>query len=253
MNKINCLFLFFLVLLFSGCASENAPDCFQKAGAIIQEEIILADFKAITVFEGVKLVVKQSNTQKVVLETGEFLRNEVKLEVTEGRLVIRNENGCNFIRDFGLTVVYVSSPNISEIRSSTGFPIISDGVLNYPSLTLLSEGFIIPEAETTDGEFNLLVNTTNLNIVSNGIAFFEIKGSTDNFNINFAAGDSRLLASDLMAENITLFHRGSNDMLLNPQQSLQGSIVGTGDVISFNQPTVVEVEALYKGKLLFRN
>jgi hypothetical protein len=252
MNKINCLFLF-LVLLFSGCGSENAPDCFQKAGAIIQEEIILADFTAITVFEGVKVVVKQSDTQKVVLETGEFLRNEVTLEVTEGRLVIRNENGCNFVRDFGLTVVYISSPNISEIRSSTGFPIISDGVLNYPSLTLLSEGFTLPEAETTDGEFNFLVNTTNLSIVSNGIAFFEIKGTTQNFNINFAAGDSRLLASDLMAENITLFHRGSNDMLLYPQQSLQGSIVGTGDVISFNQPPVVEVEALYKGKLLFRN
>lgn len=252
MNKVIALSIFF-ILIFSGCSSENAPDCFQKSGEIIQEEITLANFTAITVFEGVKLVVKQSDVQKVVLETGEFLRNEITVEVLENRLIIRNENGCNFVRDFGLTTIFVSSPNISEIRSSTGFPIISDGVLTYPSLTLLSESFTVPEAETTDGEFNLEVNSINLNIVSNGIAFFDIKGTTQNFDINFAAGDSRLQAENLIAENISVFHRGSNDMLLNPQQSLRGSIVGTGDVISFNQPAIVEVEALFRGKLLFRN
>lgn len=252
MNKVIVLILILGPILF-GCSNENAPDCFQNSGEIIQEEITLGDFTAITVFEGVKLVIKQSDTQKVVLETGEFLRNEVSLEVSENRLVIRDDNGCNFVRDFGLTTVYVSSPNISEIRSSTGFPITSDGILSYPSLTLLSESFTVPEAETTDGEFNLEVNTINLNIVSNGIAFFDIKGITQNFDVNFAAGDSRLHAENLVAENISIFHRGSNDMLLNPQQSLRGAIVGTGDVISLSQPALVEVEALYKGKLLFRN
>lgn len=252
MNKVIVLILILNPILF-GCSNENAPDCFQNSGEIIQEEITLGDFTAITVFEGVKLVIKQSDTQKVVLETGEFLRNEVSLEVSENRLVIRDDNGCNFVRDFGLTTVYVSSPNISEIRSSTGFPITSDGILSYPSLTLFSESFIVPEAETTDGEFNIEVNSTNLNIVSNGIAFFDVRGTTQNFNVTFAAGDSRLHAVNLIAENMVLFHRGSNDMLVNPQQSLTGSIIGTGDVISFNRPALVEVETLYKGKLLFRN
>jgi hypothetical protein len=251
-NKAGVLIVI-LTLTFFGCSSENASDCFQNSGEIIQEEITLADFSAITVFEGVKLVVRQSATQRVVIETGEFLRNDISAEVIDNTLIIRNENGCNFVRDFGLTTVYVSSPNIAEIRSSTGFPITSDGVLNYPSLSLLSESFTVPEAETTDGEFNLEVNTVNLSIVSNGIAFFDIKGTTQNFNINFAAGDSRLQARDLVAQNISLFHRGSNDMLLNPQESLSGSIVGTGDVISFNQPPSIQVEALYKGKLLFRD
>tara|TARA_R110000796_G_scaffold41772_4_gene103525 strand:- start:107825 stop:108586 length:762 start_codon:yes stop_codon:yes gene_type:complete len=241
----------FLFTIFLGCNNENAPNCFQNAGAIIQEEISLASFSKITVFEGIKLVVKQGAEQKVTLETGEFLRNDITLDVVDGRLLLRNENSCNLVRDFGLTIVYVTAPNITEIRSSTGFPIKSDGVLNYPSLSLLSESFGNPEAETTDGEFDIEINNSNLSIVSNGIAYFNIKGKTQDFNIIIAAGDSRIDAKNLIAENIVLNHRGSNDILINPQQSVKGKITGTGDVISFNTPSIVEVAELYKGKLIF--
>jgi len=250
-KKYSILALFLILLL--GCNSENASDCFQNAGEMIQEEIDVAAFSTITVFEGVKLVVKQGAEQKVTLATGEFLRNDISLEVAEGRLTIRNENRCNLVRDFGLTTVFVTSPNISEIRSSTGFPIKSDGVLRYPSLSLLSESFGVPEAETTDGEFEIEVSNTRLNIVSNGIAYFHLKGNTENFNSVIAAGDSRVDAQYLLAEHIVINHRGSNDILVNPKQSLKGTLTGTGDVISFNQPFVVEVEALYKGKLIFKN
>lgn len=250
MPKVNIVYII-IILTFFGCNSENAPDCFQKSGVIIQEELSLADFSLITVFEGVKLVVKQGDEQRVVLETGKNLLNDIKVEVVANRLIIRNENSCNLVRDFGLTTIYVTSPNISEIRSSTGFPVTSDGVLTFPTLNLLSESFGVPEAETTDGEFDLQVNNTDLGIVSNGIAYFKIRGTTQNLGVNFAAGDSRLEAKDLVAEHIAINHRGSNDMLINPQQSLKGQILGTGDVISYKTPVIVEVTELYKGKLIF--
>ncbi|WP_255535172.1 head GIN domain-containing protein [Cellulophaga sp. E16_2] len=239
--------------LLVGCDSENSSDCLQKSGDLIQEELVLESFSKITIFDGVKLVLKQAEEQKIVLETGENLRNDIRVEIIDNRLVAYNDNSCNLVRDYGLTTLYVSSPNISEIRSSTGFLIKSDGVLNYPSLSLLSESYGEPEAETTDGEFNIEVNNTSVNIVSNGIAFFNVSGITENLNVVFAAGDSRLHAESLFAKKITINHRGTNDMLVNPQESLTGKIVGTGDVISYNTPVNVEVEQLYKGKLIYRN
>jgi hypothetical protein len=250
-KKYSILFLVFSSLL--GCNSENALDCFQKSGDIIQEELTLEDFSQITIFEGVKLVIKQAEEQKVVLETGENLRNDIRVEVIENRLVAYNDNSCNLVRDFGLTTVYVFSPNIKEIRSSTGFLIKSDGVLSYPSLSLLSESFSDPEAETTDGEFDIEVNNTSVNIISNGIAYFKVSGITNSLNVVFAAGDSRLEAENLRANNININHRGSNDMLVNPQESLKGKLLSTGDVISYNKPAIVEVEEPYKGKLIYRN
>lgn len=249
-SALEVCFVFLSVL--SACNGDNVPDCFQNAGALVREEIVVPDFTKITVFENVKLVIKQGAEQKLEVETGEFLREEVIVSVEGDRLVLRDENGCNFVRDFGLTTVYVTAPNITEIRSSTGFPITSDGVLGYPSLTLLSESFTEPEAETTDGEFNLEVDSENIGIVTNGIAFFELGGTVENFSITIAAGDSRVETSGLIAQNVTINHRGSNDVLIDPRQSLSGVIRGTGDVISFNRPSEVNVEVLFNGRLIFR-
>lgn len=238
--------------MFSSCNSESAPDCFQNAGALIREEVSVSEFSEITVFENVSLVLKQGATQKVEIETGEVLRNEVTAEVEGDRLLLRDTNDCNYFREYGLTTIYITSPNITEIRSSTGWPIRSDGILVYPSLNLLSESFVNPESETTDGEFDLEVDVQTLSIVVNGIAYFKLKGSTENFNLTIAAGDSRIEAENLLAQSVDLNHRGSNDMFVNPQMSIKGVIRGTGDVIISNRPDEVDVEELYKGRLIFK-
>ena len=246
-------FLVVFVVLIYSCNNENAPDCFQDAGEISRTEIDVDQFSKITVFEKISLILKQGETQKVEIETGEYLLNDIVAEVLDDRLILRNGNGCNFFRAYGLTKVYITSPNISEIRSSTGLPIKSDGALGYASLLLFSESFTDPQAETTDGEFDLELDTGSLAIVVNGIAYFRLKGTTENLNINIAAGDSRIDAENLLANAVSLNHRGTNDIQINPQQSLSGVIRGTGDVISYNQPSILEVEELYTGKLIFRD
>ncbi|MEA1787305.1 head GIN domain-containing protein [Arenibacter sp. GZD96] len=238
--------------LFIGCNGENVPDCFQNAGDLVREDISVANFTKITVGKNVQLVLQQGDEIRVSVETGKFLLNEVSVEVKDDRLLLIDTNDCNFVRSFGLTKVYVTAPNITEIRSSTGFPIRSEGVLRYPNLALLSESFTDPEADVTSGEFTLDLETESLSIVSNGLSFFNLRGSTNNFQITFAAGDARLEATELIAQHITLNHRGTNDMRLNPQQSLQGIIRATGDVVAINRPPLVDVQELFKGKLIFR-
>ena len=251
LSNANYAMLLAIIFLFVNCNSENAPDCFQNAGDITREIVEVPNFTKITVYENVQLILKEGITQKVELETGEYLRNEVEVAVEDGRLLLRDTNDCNFTRKYGLTKVFVTVPNITEIRSSTGLDILSDGILGYPSLTLISESFNDPDAGYTSGEFNLELDTQNLAIVSNGISFYNLRGKTVNFSIVFASGDSRLEAEALTADNISFNHRGSNDMLISPQQSLKGTLRGTGDVVSFMRPAIVEVEQLYKGELIF--
>ena len=241
-----CLFL----LLITSCDSEDSGDCFQKAGTIEQYEISVSTFSKILVNERIELIVKDGPVQKVVLETGKNLKGDVTIEVIGNQLIATNNNKCNFVREYGITKVYVTAPNITEIRNSSELTVSSDGVLTYPSLRLLSEDW--QSDYLNIGDFNIEVNNTSTSVVSNGISNFYIKGNTTNLNINFASGDSRFEGKNLIANNVKLLSKSSNDILVNPQDKIEGNIYSLGNVIAFNEPEIVNVTEHYKGKLIFK-
>lgn len=238
------------IVLFS-CNNDSAPDCFQNTGDIIEQEFVVETFDKITVFEGVELIITDAPTQKVLVQTGEFLLSDVKVSVVEGQLILKDENGCNIARDYGVTKVFVSSPNIVEIRNSSNFTVSSNGVLNYSELILYSENFGNEGEYSAIGDFNLQVNTNELRLVFNNLSTAYISGNVTDLFVGFYSGDSRFEGANLIAENIQIYQRSSNDMILNPQLSLTGEIRSTGDVISLNQPAIVEVEEFYTGRLIF--
>uniref|UniRef100_UPI00404A7D1C head GIN domain-containing protein n=2 Tax=Gelidibacter sp. TaxID=2018083 RepID=UPI00404A7D1C len=248
MRHIICLVV--CCLLWS-CNNDNAPDCFQNTGDIIEQEFVVETFDKITVFEGVELIVTDAPIQKVIVQTGEYLLSDVKVSVVEGRLILEDENGCNIARDYGVTKVFVSSPNIIEIRNSSNFTVSSNGVLNYPELSLLSENFGNEGEYSAIGDFNLQVNCDELQLVFNNLSTAYISGSVTDLFVGFYSGDSRFEGANLIAQNIQIYQRSSNDMIVNPQLSLTGEIRSTGDVISLNQPAIVEVETFYTGQLIF--
>ena len=233
------------------CNGKNVPDCLQNSGDIIQKEVSVAEFNKIIVFERVQLILKHASQQQIIVETGEYLLNDIEVSVKDGQLLLVNKNRCNISRDYGITKIYVSAPNITEIRSSTGLPVLSEGVLNYPNLTLVSEDFEEADQYHTDGDFRLEVNCTNLNVINNNLSHMYLSGTVENLVIGFYSGDSRFEGRNLIAQNIRIFQRSSNDMIVNPQASLTGEIRSTGNVIVVNEPAIVDVQTYYTGHLIF--
>lgn len=245
----NYIYILITLLVFS-CDSEDANDCFQKTGKIVQEEVMLSSFEKILVHRDVELILKQGATFQVVIETGEHLLNDVEAKVIANELQLTDTNTCNYVRDYGITKVYVTAPNITEIRSSTQYDISSDGILNYNSLKLFSDDFTTPENFTV-GDFRLQVNTQSLRIVGNNISSFYISGITQDLYVGFFSGTGRFEGADLIAQDVDIYHRGTNDILVNPQASITGEIRSTGDVIAYHQPVLVTVEEFYNGRLIF--
>lgn len=240
-----------LVLLFVNCNSENAPDCLQTAGTIVTTEVAVTPFTKVLVWQGIQLFVSQGETYKALLETGENLLPEITLTVIDGQLNLFNNNGCNFLRDFGVTKVYITAPNIQEIRTSSSLPVTSLGVLEFPELTLISEDQVFEDVTHTDGDFNIEIQAIKLNIVANGLSRFYISGQATNANLQFFSGNGSVIAPNLEIQNATVFHRGSANWTINPQQSIRGSIVSVGDIICKNRPPIIDVETPYQGQLIF--
>ena len=245
----NWLCIILLGCLIS-CDTENAPDCFQRTGDIIRKEVTVPNFTRILVNPNVEMVLKQGEESSVVIETGDNLINEVTARVEGDRLILENTNDCNLVRDFNQTKIFVTAPEITEIRSATQFDISSEGVLTYPSLNLVSEDFNEDTGYTT-GTFHLTMNNQNLRIIGNNIASYFITGEVVNLNVRLFSGTGRFEGADLISQNVQVFHRGSNKIIVNPQQSLKGEIRSTGDVISLNKPDIIEVEEFFSGRLIF--
>ncbi len=249
MKKLSC---YILVLLCFACDSETAPDCFQLAGDTIQVPFEVASFDKIRMEHNVSLVIKQGETQEVILETGENLLPDVLVYVEDGILVLRDNNQCNYVRDFGITKAIVTTPDLVEIRNGSSYDVVGDGVLNFPALKLISNttgGF---EDIRKSGDFTMTLITENLQIAANGFSGFYIDGTATNATISFEDEVPRFEGANLIVDHLRFFHRSGNKMIVNPQLSITGKILGVGNVISVNRPEIIEVEELNSGRLLFQ-
>lgn len=251
MKETKILLLLLSCVVLIGCDSKNAWDCIQDEGTVIQQEFELDAFRKVQVWERVQLIVSQGNTQRVVVETGENLIDEVQLRVEDSILYLSDRNSCNHVRDYGITKIYVTSPNLIEIRNSSGLTVESRGVLNYFELALLSEDPGNLDVYHFDGDFDMDLKVARLKVRSNGLSKFYLRGTAGSANFQLYDGDARIEAGELISQTVYVFHRSSNKMIINPVNSIYGEIRGVGDVISKNRPPIVEVEELYRGRLIF--
>ena len=237
-----------LLQLFAGCNSESSPECFRKAGNTILYDVEVATFNKIHISPGIELVITQGQEQKVTVQTGENLQEYITAEVRQdGDLFIENSNNCNWTRDYNSTTVMIIAPDLERIYSASQFAVKSNGVLNFPSLALESGLY----SETASGTFELEVNSDNVLIQDNQSCYYKISGQVTNLNVSFYSGDARFEGSNLIADNVYVFHRSSNDIIINPQEEVTGTIYSTGNLVLKNHPPVVEVEQLYSGHIVY--
>ena len=245
------LFFYISIIFIFSCDSEQANDCLQVEGRSVVKEIQLESFEEITVYGGIKLFLTYGETQEIRLETGENLVNDISFEVRENRLHLKNNNTCNFFREYDATRVYVTLPQLRYLRNGSQFTVESTNVLPYSNLTLVSEDAEGNSDYYTNGDFQLQLNAEQITIVNNNLSDYFLSGQVENLQIGFYNGDGRFEGEQLIAQHINVYHRGSNKMIVNAQQSLTGTLYSTGDLIAKNHPNEVEVEELYTGSLIF--
>jgi hypothetical protein len=244
-KSVLLVFVLFLVL---GCSKPG--DCIEPAGNLITKEFDVSQtfFDKVIVYKGVALVITDGPEYKVTVKTGENLMDNVEVKVENGRLAIKDNTSCNLVRDYGLTTVYVTAPNLTEIHSKTEQDIVSNGVLTYPILRLFS-------IDLTDGagtnDFKLQVDNGQLVIENNNVSRYYISGKTNHLIVGFYDGNGRFEGPNLHAKLINIYHRGSNDIIVYPIDEINGEMVSTGNLIIKNTPPVDSVKELFRGRKIY--
>lgn len=236
--------LFVFVLILSGCGISE--DCVKNAGNPMTKEFVISNFDKIRVHAGIALVVKEGPDFKVTIQSGTNIIGNIEINKEGDFLVAKDNSTCNWTRDFIAATVYVTAPNIIEIHSKTEQDIYSDGTLTFPILRL----FALNEDEAGTGDFYFNINNGQTVIESNHVSNFNISGNTAELLCNFYFGTGKFNGENFICQNIKIFQRGSNDMILKPIQSISGKILNTGNVILKNNPPIIDVQQLFSGHLI---
>jgi hypothetical protein len=241
------LFLFIVISsFFYNC--EKPSDCLKSTGEMVVREIQVTPFETVFTYTGIGLVIKQGPEYKVEVKTGENLIDDIEVKVENNTLTLKDKTTCNWVRDYGQTIVYITAPNLTDIHSKTEQEIRSDGVLTYPIIRLYA-------MDLTDGagtgDFNFDIDNGQLVILNNNVSRFYISGNTQEALLNFYDGNGRLEAQNLTINVAKVFHRGSNDMIIKPIQSVEGDLYSTGNLILLNTPPSVNLTEHYQGRVIY--
>ena len=239
------------MVIFAFAACDKPGDCVKSSGALAVRNCTVPDFSKIMARKGIAVVVTQGDTYKVEVHSGENLINDIQVSVIGDMLVLEDNTTCNWVREYGETTVYVTAPNLTDIYCKTELNIISSGVLTYPNLRLVAMDSYDNFSGTGTGDFVMQVNNQLLVIETNTVSRFFISGNTEDLNASVYASGGIVRAETLLAQQVHVFHRGSNDLFVHPVQSISGDIYSIGNVISVARPPVVNVIEHYRGRLIF--
>lgn len=235
------------VMALSGCTDDAIPECFRTAGDVVEYDVPVDAFTSINISEGIELVIAQGDEQRVTIKTPENFKPEVTAQTISGELQLTNSTSCNWVRDYNLTTIYITTPVLESIYSASQFDVKSSGILSFPSLKLQSGLY----GKTASGTWALTINCQNLTIEDNQSSFYNISGIADNLMINFYAGDSRFDGSGLTSQKLLVFHRSSNDIIAGPELEVRGTLSSTGNLILRTHPPIVDVVQLFHGEVRY--
>lgn len=238
-----------LILLFCGCSKPS--DCVKSSGTLATKTFENLSFTKILVFTGINVVVVQGNVCKVSVSTGQNLIDDIDVSVQNGQLILKDKTTCNWTRDYGETIVTVTTPSLTEIYSKTEGNISNVGTLTFSALKILALDNFDGLGGSGTGDFYLDINNQSLEIVNNSFANIEISGQTNNCNIAVYEGNGKINTRNLVSQHVQVYHRGSNGIWVHPVMSIKGTLLNVGNVFCSPKPSIVDVTSLFKGQLIF--
>lgn len=238
------LWIFILVCLV-GCSEES--DCFKNQGKETIQTMSLETFDRIHIGTGIELTIEQSDEFSIEIKAGENRINRVEAKVENGELKISDLAECQLFRSVNAVKVLVKTPTLERIYSLSQYPTRSQGKLTFPKLAL-ETGLNV---DSTPSIFEFEIENDTLILQDNVATQFKIRGKTQYLEVNFWASAGRLEAAEFQADEIKVFHRSSNDMIVYPKEKIVGKLMSTGNLILKNIPPIVEIEQVYTGHVVY--
>jgi hypothetical protein len=232
-----------IVLSLNGCKKAEDRNCFKSIGRQVHVERPVPHFTGIEVYNRIEYVLVNDTVEKIVIDCGENLVNFIETRIEAGRLVIENNNICNFLRSYEHTIRI-------EIHYKAINHIIYNGAGKFSCADTIRCYELKTDSWNGSGDYHLLVNCFLLE------TYFH-SGSADAYvsgwaNINYAYSNASgfFRQQELRCKSNLINHSGTGTFYMGPSEYMEIQIHNLGDIIYTGNPVILYTTNDGKGQLL---
>lgn len=208
---------FVLVLglsLLASCKPDAIGDCFTSTGPIRTKEGSLPPFENLQLEDNLSLIWHDSSESFYRVKSGRNLLENIRLEVSDQTLTIRNVNRCNWVRSYHAPFeihLYCPAPRKVSLLGFGDF--ISMDSLNRNPLTVQVYG--------PGSKGKLKVNCSEFFLDFASAGEISVEGSAEKGNYSVQK-QGKIYASQMAMQNLELQMFGENDIRIQVLDSLWG-------------------------------
>jgi len=241
--RYTIIILSVILLTLTACEKSILGDCFKGAGKTIIEHRDIPEFKHINLEDNVNLVITQDSRHSIKVESGENLAPKIITEVSDGVLFIKNQNTCDWSRDYSNDItVYVSFEHLTSIDYRSSGNIVSTNTIVSDSLNISvwdGSGIIDLDIDTQKSVMNLHY----------GAVDFYIRGKSG-VNFIYASSYGPFYCEELKTIFTYMNNRGSNDCYVWATYHLGVEIEYLGNIYYKGDPVTINSNITGTGQLI---
>jgi hypothetical protein len=216
------MLLLVTLLAFTACSA-----IILGSGDLVTETRTVSDFDRIALEGQGEVIVTQSGSETLIIETYENIIPHVKVEVEGGTLTLGIEEDINLL--FPQRLIF--SVGVDDLSS---LAIAGSG--NIESDMLETEGLEV----TVGGSGRVRITslaTGDLNVRINGSGEIELVGEASAQEISIG-GSGRYTAGDVCSASVEVSISGSGDATVCATETLESNISGSGTVNYYGRPSI---------------
>ena len=202
---------------------------------------MLGSFYGIRSMDDVNVILIQDTVHYVRVEAGKNLIDGIETTIRNGFLVVTNNNKCNWARSYSFDVnVYVGFVDVDSLDHQGFGRVTNQGIVTTDQLdiAILNNGDV-------DLDINTLFCTANIHLAGD----LNLSGDADWIEI-WSSGVHWIRCSSLTTNYFRLVTKTTGNSLIYATDSINVTILGSGNVYYYGNPTTITSTITGSGLLI---
>lgn len=235
-QKLPILSSFILILFFLSSCVFSGPSI-KGNGNVVEEIRKSKDFSKIEVSRGMNVYISQGETPKIVVKADGNLLDAIETTIDGDILIIRTSKN---IRNATSKKVFVTTPHLEALKSSSGSNVYSETTLEFKNLKI---------SGSAGSNQTLEINSEYTELSASSGSNIKLKGIAKSLKVKASAG-SNVKAEELTSANCDAKASSGANIWITVKNDFTGDVSSGANIFLYGNPDNTSIEKSSGGNII---